>query len=228
MIVDALVRLENEFKSDPWVTHRFRKYMAGPKRWAFKNVREMKNDFQANFGVNFMIGFLLMWPVSIFLARRQKVLGTGVPSIPYNRFVHDFINLDPAYHARRVFRTRFFAFGSLGGVMFAYCFTGRYPIGNEWISRPDMKPFPAMVPQESLSASDKVIMETYYSKYRKEKQQSEKKNSTWYRVLFPNDATYETNKNPYVGAASKMVYNPYNTRYETIASTGHFRDHHND
>jgi hypothetical protein len=226
--VKSIFRLENEFRSDPWVTHRFRKYMAGPKRWPWKNVREMKNTYQGQFGTNFLIGFLLMWPVSVFLANRHKTLSSGVPSVPYNRLVHDFVNLDPAYHARRLFRTRFFAYSAFGGICFAYYFTGRYPIRNEWYSRPDYKPFPAMVPQDSLSPSDQVIMETYYSKYRQEKKKADKRNSTWYRVLFPNDALYETDRNPYVGPAGKSVYNPYNSRYASITSTGHFNQHHND
>lgn len=152
-------------------------------------------------------------------------MSTGVPSVPYNNAVHDFINLDPTYHARRLFKRNFFKWGSIGGLLYAFYFTNPFLIRNEWYTRPDLKPFPAMVPQESLSESDKIIMETYYKKYRAEKEAANRKNSTWYRVLFPNAASYDVESNPYVGSNGRRVYNPLDTRYESHTSTGHFRDH---
>ena len=35
--------LRKEFRSDPWFSLRFRKYTPNPKRWAWKNAREIKN-----------------------------------------------------------------------------------------------------------------------------------------------------------------------------------------
>ena len=152
-------------------------------------------------------------------------MSTGVPSVPYNHAVHDFINVDPTYHARRLFKRNFFKWGAIGGFLYASYFTNPFLIRNEWYTRPDLKPFPAMVPQESLSESDKIIMETYYKKYRAEKEAANRKNSTWYRVLFPNAASYDVESNPYVGSNGRRVYNPLDTRYESHTSTGHFRDH---
>jgi hypothetical protein len=37
--VKNLFRLQDEFLSEPWLTNRFKKYMANPKRWAWKNSR---------------------------------------------------------------------------------------------------------------------------------------------------------------------------------------------
>lgn len=34
--------LQDDFKSDPWVTYRFRKYTANPKRIPWKNQRRIK------------------------------------------------------------------------------------------------------------------------------------------------------------------------------------------
>jgi hypothetical protein len=39
IFISNLIRLQDEFLSEPWLTNRFKKYMAGPKRWAWKNSR---------------------------------------------------------------------------------------------------------------------------------------------------------------------------------------------
>lgn len=62
-------RLENEFWNTPWITHRFRKYMANPKRWPWQHQREMKRQYQFTFGVHFGIGALLSWPFAVKVAR---------------------------------------------------------------------------------------------------------------------------------------------------------------
>lgn len=43
--LEYMAWLEDEFAHDPWITPRFRKYMAGPKRWAWKNQREIKRQY---------------------------------------------------------------------------------------------------------------------------------------------------------------------------------------
>jgi len=65
-------RLGQEFMSDPWITHRFRKYMAGPKRWPWKNQREMKTQYQFTFMVNAIIGGFLTAPFAVYVARRAQ------------------------------------------------------------------------------------------------------------------------------------------------------------
>jgi hypothetical protein len=37
--------LAADFRSDPWITYRFRKYMAGPKRIPWKNSYEIKKNY---------------------------------------------------------------------------------------------------------------------------------------------------------------------------------------
>jgi len=37
--------LQDDFKSDPWVTYRFRKYTANPKRIPWKNSRQLKRQY---------------------------------------------------------------------------------------------------------------------------------------------------------------------------------------
>jgi hypothetical protein len=63
-------RLNNEFLSDPWITLRYKKYMASPKRWAWKNRREVKNQYQFTWATNAVIGAFLTAPVAVCVARR--------------------------------------------------------------------------------------------------------------------------------------------------------------
>ena len=64
--------LRDQFLEDPWVTPRFIKYQAGPKRWPFKNQREIKRQYHMTFATNFMLGALLTWPLAILVGRRAK------------------------------------------------------------------------------------------------------------------------------------------------------------
>lgn len=107
--------------------------------------------------MNFIIGFMLTWPLGVVMGRRAQRQDSGVPTIPFNRFKHDFINLDPSSYARRVFRFTFLKWCSAGGVLFAFMTVDGSLIHDEWYSRPDLKPFPAMVPAEAISDSDKII-----------------------------------------------------------------------
>ena len=110
-----------------------------------------------NFMAHFGIGFLLTWPIGVWMGRRAQRQDSGIPTVPMNRFKHDFINLDPTAYARRVFRFNFILTCSAGGLLFAYMTTRGDLIHDEWYSRPDLKPFPAMVPQEALTDSEKII-----------------------------------------------------------------------
>ena len=94
--------------------------MAGPKRWAWKNKRNINNQFQFTFAINAMIGALLTSPFAIWVGRRAQRGQGGVPMAPFNRFVHDFPNVDPGYLTRKLFRQYFFGTCILGGIAFAY------------------------------------------------------------------------------------------------------------
>jgi len=76
--------------------------------------------------------------------------------------VHDFINLDPSKHARDKFRRYFWLTCAAGGFLFAsWSMDGRLMV-NTWYNRPDLKPFPAMVPKESMDITERTIYETHY------------------------------------------------------------------
>lgn len=94
--------------------------MANPKRWAWTNQREMKRQYQYTFATHFVLGGLLAWPLGVAVGRWSQKTTAGVPRIPINRFVHDFINLDPSAYAIRRFRRYCFGTMALCGTLFAY------------------------------------------------------------------------------------------------------------
>ena len=97
---------------------------------------------------------------------------------------------------------------------------------NTWYNRPDLKPYPAMVPKESMDITERTALEAHSRKFRNERHKDEKKKSTWYRLLFPNSADYNVKENPYAIHPKENVYNPKNGYFASY--TNRFRDHHQD
>jgi hypothetical protein len=156
---------------DPWITYRFRKYMAGPKRWPWKNSREQHRQYQYTFFVNGCIGALLTWPVAIWVARNAKMFAGGVPLVPLNNFVYDFVNLEPSHIARKSFRRRFGLTLFLSGIAFGYLTTSPDILNNKWNNRPDLRAFPAMVADDGSDIAQKTALEAHYQSYRNKKYQ---------------------------------------------------------
>jgi hypothetical protein len=46
--------------------------MAGPKRWPWKNQREIKRQYTFTFFTNMAIGSLLAWPLGVMVGKRAK------------------------------------------------------------------------------------------------------------------------------------------------------------
>jgi len=160
--LNFLQRLENQFWNDPWITHRFRKFTAGPKRWPWKNQREIKRQYQFTWVVNFGIGAFLSWPLAVWVGRQAQKSQGGLPKYPVQRFVHDFIDLDPSALARKKFRRSFMLTAFTVGVIFAYATTDGRQQRDSWYSRPDLKPFKAMVAQEEMDVTERTAYEAHY------------------------------------------------------------------
>lgn len=220
-------RLNNEFLSDPWITPRFRKYMAGPKRWAWKNKRDTKRQLQFTFLTNAIIGGFLTAPIAVWVGRRAQRYQGGVPIVPQQRWVHDFPNVDPGYQTRKTFRWWFFGACILGGIGFAYLTTDQRQRMDPWYQRPEFRPYPAMVPKEELDVTQRTALEAHYQSYRNKAYAEDKKSRTWYRLLFPNDADWNVHHaNPYAHTHRENVYNPANGYYATVGKT--YRHHVNE
>jgi len=70
MEVEYIDWLQEDFKSDPWITYRFRKFTANPKRTPWKHQRKLKRQHQVNYLTNWMIGSFIAWPVAAMIGRR--------------------------------------------------------------------------------------------------------------------------------------------------------------
>lgn len=214
--------LQEDLKSDPWVTYRFRKYMAGPKRIPWKNMRELKRQYQYNFLVSWIAGAIISWPLATYIGRRYQRTNLGVPLVPMQWYKHDFINVSPGAFARRQFRLKGFGAAAVLGWCFAYYTTDR----DGWRSdkhktRPDLKPYPAMVKQDEDDITQETMQRALYKKAWKD----DYKSSNWYRFLFPQSADFTVRKNPYREHAQTEIFNPKRPGYSTW--TGTFQDHQN-
>jgi hypothetical protein len=79
------------------------------------------------------------------IGRRMKRYSGGVPVVPYQRFIHDWPNLEPSRQSRITFRYWTILSSTVAGFIFAGYVTEQRTVLNHWYNRPDLKPFPAMV-----------------------------------------------------------------------------------
>ena len=214
--------LQADMKSDPWVTYRFRKYTANPKRIPWKNQRKLKRQYQFTFATNWAIGSILAWPVAAMFGRSMKTTAGGVPMIRLNRVVHDFPHSEPGLVARKTFRYYSFMASAALGYMFARYFTDvKGKANNEWFSRPDLKPYAAMVkvPGDE-SALHSSMRESQYVGAG----ESEGKRSPLYRFFMARDADYTIKENPYQTNHPDDVWDEKKGWYQTY--TNNFGQHH--
>lgn len=142
-------RLQEDIKSDKWLTWRPRKLMAGPKRVPWKNYRELRDDYRRMWIVNFFFGAALGWPIAVLIGRRAMVYQGGVAVIPQQRWVHDWPNVNPTRTTWRFFRRYSLLTCCITGTLFARYFTDDSALKNQWYSRPDLKPKAAMVKEDT-------------------------------------------------------------------------------
>ena len=218
--------MNNEYLNDPWISLHPRKHMANPKRWPWKNAHYIENQYKFTFWTNAAIGATLTAPFAVWLARRMKRYQGGVPAVPYLKYGYDFVNLDPGYYSRKAFRFYFFGLCLAGGYMFASYTVDANVMKDPWFTRPDLKPFPAMVPKDELDITERTMLEAHYQTFRNKEYKENKKHRTWYRLFFPADADYSVSRNPYTQTHRENVYNPANNYYARPGNT--FRQHVNE
>jgi hypothetical protein len=93
----------------------------------------------------------------------------GVPIVPYQRFIHDFPDVDPGRLPRKTFRKYFMLTCITGGLLFAFYTVDNNQIRNTWYNRPDLKPYPAMVPIDTMDVTQRTALEAHSAKYRAER-----------------------------------------------------------
>jgi len=87
--------------------------------------------------------------------------------VPYQRFVHDFPNLEPSHVSRITFKRWTYGSAALFGIIFAGLVTDKRILQNEWYNRPDLKPFPAMVAvDEEVEKKMKYVKLAHYVRFK--------------------------------------------------------------
>jgi hypothetical protein len=149
------------------------------------------------------------------VGRRMKATRFGTPKWGIRQFYYDFADPDPTKAARKAFRRWFGITVFIGGFSFAHYTTSTRQMLNTWYNRPDLKPFPAMVPMKEESITEKTAKKAHYHYYRKQYNQEEKKRTAWYRLFFPLAADYTVKRNPYVDYDAEDIYDPRNGFFST-------------
>lgn len=220
MEVEYINWLQEDFKSDPWVTYRFRKYTANPKRIPWKNTRRIKRQSQFTFMTNWTICSFIAWPFAAMLGRAMKTTKTGVPIVPINRWIHDFPNIEPGRIARITFR--YYSIGAsiiLGWCAARYITDMNRKSQNAWYSRPDLKPFAAMVERPADLAHKTMVHDQYVNQ-----RHAEGNASPLHRFFFTRSADFEVKENPYQKLHPEDVWDPRKGHYPSYTNT--FGKHH--
>jgi hypothetical protein len=142
-------RLQDDLKSDRWLTMRPRKLMSNPKRVPWKNYRTLRDDYRRAWLVNFFIGAGLAWPVAVLVGRRATVSQGGVAAVPIQRWIHDWPNVNPMRTTWKYFRRYSALTCMVAGCVVANKFTDDSALYNQYYTRPDLKPKAAMVKEST-------------------------------------------------------------------------------
>ena len=135
--------------------------------------------------------------------------------MPIQWYKHDFINVSPGHYARKQFRLYSIGSALAIGWAFAFYMTDRDGWRSDKLkNRSDLKPYPAMVEQDSDDIAQQTMEKALYKKATK----GDYKSSTWYRYLFPNDASYEVKRNPYRDVSHREIFNPKEPGFSTWTS----------
>ena len=85
--------LAADIQSDPWITLRFKKYMANPKRVPWKNKVQLERQYKFTFYTHMLVGGVLAYPLAVAVGRRMRTYQGGVPVVPYQIYFHVFPNV---------------------------------------------------------------------------------------------------------------------------------------
>lgn len=204
--------LKQDLKSDPWLTHRFRKYTANPKRVPWKNSKQLKRQYQFTFATHWFVGACLSWPLAAAIGRSYKATSNGVPVTAYSRANPWFLKLEPGRTARIYFRW-YSALAAIGlGYAFARLTTdAEQKDYNQLYNRPDLKPFAAMVDQ-TPDLGTKTMLEQSYVPQRKSD------DSPLKRFFFYRTADFSIKENPYQKLHPQDIWDPKTRVYSTYTS----------
>ena len=122
--------------------------------------------------------------------------------------------------SKKVFRRWSFGTAAIFGYYFADYVTEKRHLNNAWHTRPDYKPYPAMVKKEGL---EKVQEDYMMEKLYPWRQKSEYKKSPIFRFFFPELADWEIKSNPYSQMKRTDVFTVEDGHYKSY--TNDFKEH---
>ena len=129
--------------------------MASPKRYPFGNRTSILNRYRSEFLGHMMVGAALSWPLAVAIGRRAQRYQGGVAIVPYQRWVQDHPNTYANRTTKKYFRRYAFYTCVASGFLYARYMVNDLPLKNQFYTRPDLKPFPAMVKDDPTY--DKVV-----------------------------------------------------------------------
>lgn len=204
--IDYMQFLEKSILTDPWITLRPKKHMAGPWRLRWKRKFEQRREYYKTFLKNFFATAVLATPLIFYLAKKRQYASSGVPMtrvfptdlftpIEHNKIGKDYLKNK---YIRRTFRYGLFKYSFLIGFAGGYLFTDREFFNDDLNGRPDLSQFRSMLPGTVTDRERKVFDmygDTYHGKQWDDTPQS------WYKKLqkklFPS-----------------VDYNPHSSHYE--------------
>ena len=160
----------------------------------------------AEFNRNFIYGMILSYPLAVYIGKKKQ-LKQGVPLVQKNKFIEDWVNVKPNWKTWRVWRKYTIGTMLVGGFIFAHIKTDWSVLHNEFYSRPDLKPYPAMVKEPTdydANAYQQLLEKNYYGQKQLQK---EYKKSTWYRILYPEYADFTPRTNRFINRDPTTNYN---------------------
>lgn len=176
--------LEESIRTDPWISIRFKKYMASPWRLYYKKKIEQRNEYYKTFLINFFISSIISWPLIIYLSRKRMYTSAGIPitkvlgSDIFNPQFKLVSLTDRNKYTRRAFFYGVFKYTFLAGVLGAAVFTDRDFFNNSLNSRPDLAQFRSMT---EVPDQERKVFEAFGDDYFGKKWAD--KPSSWYKRL---------------------------------------------
>lgn len=224
MELDYLEKLEKDFRSDSWISNRFRKLQAGPLRAPYKRTRELQTEYRMAYWTHFLLGAALVYPLAILFGRGLRKTTGGIPKYYMARNYHNFPDISPDYNSRWKFRQGFYGTLILSGLFFGSWLTPN-PFKDEYFSRPDAKTDTPMVEDtEEIKRAKEQFYSAQYGRYYVKKRREMFKNSAFYRLFRPNQASY---KIKYEDRREKDdPYNSWNSAKGTYPSDSRMHEQH--
>lgn len=118
-----------------------------------------------------MIGAAASYPFAILVGKRMMRFQGGVPVFPNQRWIEDWPNVRANRTTNRFFRRYTVLTCLVGGFVLGRVMADDSILNNEYYTRPDLKPFPAMV-KDPIGYDKDVYQQLLQKNYNNRKDDS--------------------------------------------------------